>query len=305
MKKPSLLILAAGIGSRYGSMKQTEQFGPSGETITDYSMYDALMSGFGKVVFVISPAMEEEFAASYVKKFPSGIQIDYVLQGIETIPGGFQISPERKKPWGTAHAVLMAAPKIHEPFAVINADDFYGRNSYKIIADYLKNIQDSEVYEYCMVGFGIRKTLSKYGTVSRGVCKVDEKGYLAEIIERTKIIETPGGIVYLEDDEEVPVREDALVSMNLFGFTPSVFEWLEKYFEEFLSANAMNPKSEFFIPIIVDRMIKDGLARMKVLATDEQWFGVTYKDDRPHVLEMINTLVSGGVYPTDLWNNYE
>jgi len=303
--KPSLLILAAGIGSRYGSMKQTEQFGPSGETITDYSIFDAIRAGFGKVVFVISPAMEEEFVTSYVKKFPAGIQIDYVLQGIHTIPEGFQISADRMKPWGTAHAVLMAAPKINEAFAVINADDFYGRNSFGIIADYLKGIRDSNVYEYCMVGFNIRKTLSKYGSVSRGVCKVDEKEYLSEIVERVKIIDTPGGIVYIENEEEVPVREDSLVSMNLFGFTPSVFQWLEKYFAEFLKENAMNPKSEFFIPIIVDRMIKEGLARMKVLPTDEKWFGVTYKEDRPHVLEMINFLVSGGVYPSDLWKNHE
>jgi UTP-glucose-1-phosphate uridylyltransferase len=303
--KPTLLILAAGIGSRYGSMKQTEQFGPSGETITDYSIYDALKAGFGKVVFVISPEMEEEFCTSYVKKFPPGIDIDYVLQSIHTIPEGFHITPERKKPWGTAHAVLMAAPKINEPFAVINADDFYGKNSCHIIADYLTSVRDTNMYEYSMVGFSIRKTLSKYGTVSRGVCEVDENGYLTEIIERVKVKDTPGGIVYIEDDHEVPIKEDTLVSMNLFGFTPSVFPWLEKYFAEFLTANAMNPKAEFFIPIIVDRMIKDGLARMKVLPTDEQWFGVTYKEDRPHVLEMIYQLVKKGSYPPDLWRNYE
>jgi len=303
--KPTLLILAAGIGSRYGSMKQTEQFGPSGETITDYSIFDALRAGFGKVVFVISPAMEEEFVNSYIKKFPAGIKIDYVLQSINTIPQGFSISPERKKPWGTAHAVLMAAPKINEPFAVINADDFYGRNSFKIISDYLKSVEDSSLYEYCMAGFNIRNTLSKYGSVSRGVCKVDENGYLAEIIERVKIIDTPGGIVYIEEDNEVLIREGTLVSMNLFGFTPSVFPWLDKYFTGFLTANAMNPKAEFFIPIIVDRMIKDKLARMKVLPTDEQWVGVTYKEDRPHVLEMINNLIYKGLYPVDLWKSYD
>lgn len=303
--KPTLLILAAGIGSRYGSLKQTEQFGPSGETITDYSIYDAVKSGFGKVIFVISPAMEDEFVNSYIKKFPDSIEIDYVLQGINTIPAGFEISPERRKPWGTAHAILMAAPKINEPFAAINADDFYGRGSYKVISDYLQSVKEEGIFEYCMAGYRIRKTLSMFGTVSRGVCEVDEKGFLTGIVERIKIIDTPGGIVYIEGDAEVPLKENAIVSMNFFGFTPSVFAWLEKYFDEFLRQNALKPKAEFFIPSIVDRMIKDGLARMKVLETNEQWFGVTYKEDRPDALKMINSLIADKVYPPDLWGSYE
>ena len=282
-------------------MKQTEQFGPSGETITDYSIYDAIKSGFGKVVFVISPAMEDEFKTSYVKKFPSSIEIDYVIQSVTTIPQGYQISPERKKPWGTAHAVLMAAPKISEPFAVINADDFYGRGSYTLIAEYLMRTKESGIFEYCMAGYRIRRTLSKYGTVSRGICQVDENGFLTEITERTKIIDTPGGIAYLDEDAEIILPENALVSMNLFGFTPSVFSLLDKYFREFLEKNGIDPKAEFFIPLIVDRAIKDGAARLKVLNTDEQWFGVTYKEDRPHVLENINALVDNGVYPKNIW----
>ena len=303
--KPTLLILAAGIGSRYGSLKQTEQFGPSGETITDYSIYDAVKSGFGKVVFVISPAMEDEFVNSYIKKFPGSINIDYVLQGINTIPSGIEISPERKKPWGTAHAILMAAPKISEPFAAINADDFYGRGSYQLISDYLRSVKETGVFEYCMAGYRIRKTLSAFGTVSRGVCEADKNGFLTEIVERVKIIDTPEGIVYIDGDKEIPLKDNAIVSMNFFGFTPSVFAWLEKYFNEFLQQNAMNPKAEFFIPTIADRMIKGGLARMKVLETSEQWFGVTYKEDRPDVLKMINSLIDNKIYPTDLWGSYE
>ncbi len=302
--KPTLLILAAGIGSRYGSMKQTEQFGPSGETITDYSIYDAMKSGFGKVVFVISPAMEEEFNTFYINKFPASVEIDYVLQSIDTIPEGFRISPERKKPWGTAHAVLMAAPKINQPFAVINADDFYGRDSYRLISNYLGRINEKGIFEYCMTGYRIRNTLSRYGTVSRGVCKVDNNGFLAEIVERVKITEKSERIVYIEDETETPLEENTLVSMNLFGLTPSVFNWIEKYFNDFLSINAMNPKAEFFIPLTVDMMIKDGLARMKVLETDEQWFGVTYKEDRPHVMSMLKTLINKGLYPEDLWGSY-
>ena len=304
MLQPTLLILAAGIGSRYGSMMQTEQFGPSGETITDYSIYDALKSGFGKIVFVISPAMEDEFKTSYIKKFPPQIDVDYVLQSIHTIPSGVEISRERKKPWGTAHAVLMAAPKISEPFGVINADDFYSRGAYKIVADYLSNIKESGLGEYCMAGYRIKRTLSKHGTVSRGVCEADENGFLTSINERTKIIETPSGIVYLDEDSELIIPESSLVSMNFFGFTPSVFPMIEEHFNKFLSENSMEPKSEFFIPLAVDRMIRNGKARMKVLETDEQWFGVTYKEDRPYVLDMINALVEKDVYPDNIWGSY-
>lgn len=302
--KPSLLILAAGMGSRYGSLKQMEFFGPSGETITDYSIFDALKSGFEKVIFIISPAMEEEFVKSYIKKFPSGIKIDYVLQGVHSIPEGYKISKDRKKPWGTAHAVLMARDKIHEPFAVINADDFYGRDSYKVLADYFSAIREDKIFEYAMVGFPIRKTLSQFGSVSRGVCELDNDGFLKGITERIKIIEKDGKIVYFDDNDEILLDENAVVSMNLFGFTPSVFPWLEKYFNEFLKKNESDIKAEFFIPLIVDRMLKDGLARMKVLNTNEQWFGITYKEDKPHVQNMINSLIDKGLYPSDLWSNY-
>jgi dTDP-glucose pyrophosphorylase len=300
--KPTLLILAAGMGSRYGSMKQTEQFGPSGETITDYSIYDSQKAGFGRVVFVISPAMEEEFNSSYIKKFPSNIEIDYVIQSIDKVPSGTKISPERKKPWGTAHAVLMAAEKIDTPFAVINADDFYGRESYKIVADYLISTVEKNILELCMAGYPILNTLSKFGTVSRGVCETDSYAYLKAITERTKIKETAKGIVNLEENgDELLLPSNALVSMNLFGFTPGIFRYLREQFNEFIAKNSLDPKSELYIPLIVDRLIREGKARTRVLKTDATWFGVTYKEDRPYVLEMINSLVAKGVYPDKLW----
>ncbi len=300
--KPTLLILAAGMGSRYGSMKQTEQFGPSGETITDYSIFDSQRAGFGKVVFVISPAMEDEFKTSYIQKFPSNIEIDYVIQSIDKVPAGIQISPERKKPWGTAHAVLMAADKIDTPFAVINADDFYGRESYQIVAEYLKSTIEENMLELCIAGYPIRNTLSKFGTVSRGVCETDSHGYLMAITERTKIKETAKGIVNIEEnDEELLLSSNCLVSMNLFGFTPGIFGFIQDQFKEFISAKSMDPKAELYIPLIVDQLIRKNQARTRVLKTDATWFGVTYKEDRPHVLEMINTLVKNGEYPSNLW----
>ena len=300
--KPTLLILAAGMGSRYGSMKQIEGFGPSGETITDYSIYDAIRAGFGKIIFVISPKMEEEFVSSYVKKFPASLEVDYVVQGVQTIPEGIEISADRVKPWGTAHAVLMAKSKINEPFAVINADDFYGRTAYSIIADYLINTNEKELSEFCLAGYPINNTLSKYGTVSRGVCQMDENSFLSDIQERTSIERKGEEIIYIDENgNSHPISEDSMVSMNLFGFTPSFFEKMEEHFVEFLKQNVNNLKAEIYLPVVVQRMIDENTARTKVLRTDEQWFGVTYKEDRPHVLQMITELVSQGVYPNNLW----
>ncbi|MCF8378098.1 MAG: nucleotidyltransferase [Bacteroidales bacterium] len=302
--KPSLLILAAGMGSRYGSMKQIEGFGPSGETITDYSIFDAIRAGFGKIVFVISPKMEEEFVSSYIKKFPSDLVIDYVIQGVNTIPGGIEISKDRVKPWGTAHAVLMAKKKIKEPFAVINADDFYGRSAYKIIADHLKNSAEKNNNEFCLAGYPVSNTLSDYGSVSRGVCQLDQNDYLSTIVERTKIERINNEIVFTEADGKVfPISSDAMVSMNLFGFTPVFFEKMEEYFTDFLKENAFNLKSEIYLPMVVQKMKDEHVVQTKVLRTDEQWFGVTYKEDRPHVLKMINKLVADGEYPNNLWNS--
>ena len=299
--KPTLVILAAGMGSRYGSMKQTESFGPSGETITDYSIYDAARAGFGKILFVISPKMEEEFVTDYVKKFPSNLEIDYVLQSVHTIPGGFQVHPERVKPWGTAHAVLMAKDKIPASFAVINADDFYGRTAYTTMCDFLVATENNNPPEFGLAGYPVLNTLSEHGAVSRGVCKLDKDGYLTEIYERTKILKSGGRIVFTDEGFEQEIPEDSMVSMNLFGFSKVFFEKMGAYFKEFLQENSMNPKAEIYLPLVVQRMIDEGVARTKVLRTDEQWFGVTYKEDRPHVLKMLNKLITEGAYPDNLW----
>jgi UTP-glucose-1-phosphate uridylyltransferase len=300
--KPTLLILAAGMGSRYGSLKQIEGFGPTGETITDYSIYDAVKAGFGKVVFVISAAMEEEFVSSYIKKFPGSIVIDYVVQTLEKIPSGVSLNPERIKPLGTAHAVLVASEKISEPFAVINADDFYGPASYKLMADYLNTVDEKEFSEYCLAGYKVENTLSKYGSVSRGVCNVNADGFLSDIHERTKIERINNSIVYInEDGLNIEIPQGTLVSMNLFGFLPSFFNHLKAEFESFIARFSDDLKAEIYLPFVVDNLIKAGKARVKVIETPESWFGVTYKEDRPHVQEMINKLIQTKRYPARLF----
>ncbi len=300
--KPSLLVLAAGLGSRYGSMKQMEGFGPSGETIMDYCIYDAVRAGFGKIIFVISPAMETDFRDSYLRSLPVELETDYVIQSIYTIPDGFSVTPERKKPWGTGHAVLMAAPKIQEPFAVINADDFYGRSSFEMIAEFLNNTSGTGILEFCLAGYLIGNTLSDYGTVSRGVCGTNEAGFLTDINERTKVYRKNGNIVFTDEngDEQV-VPESTLVSMNLLGFTPGIFVHLDRYFKDFLSEKSQDAKAEFFIPFAVNRMMKEGIARTRVLKTPEKWFGITYQEDKPHVKKMISRMTGEGIYPVKLW----
>jgi len=299
----TLLILAAGMGSRYGGMKQVDPFGPSGETITDYSIYDAYRAGFNRFVFVISPKMEDDFKSNYIKKFPSHIKVDYVIQAVDNIPAGLVLPEERVKPWGTAHAVLMAKDAIHEPFAVINADDYYGRESYQIMHDFLVSTNKDTPGQYCMVGFQLQNTVSEHGSVARGVCQVDDEGFLVGMVERTKIFLKDGDIVY-EDDKGSLHRLDPMdtVSMNLFGFTPDFFTYSDDIFGEFIRENINNPRAEFFIPLAVDRLISSGLARMSVLQTPDSWFGVTYQDDKPKVLKAIRDLVDGGVYPESLWD---
>jgi UTP-glucose-1-phosphate uridylyltransferase len=297
--KPTLLVLAAGMGSRYGGQKQTDAFGPSGETITDYSIYDGLKAGFGKIVFVIAPRMEEEFKNEYIKKFPSDLQEEYVIQDVKNVPEGFTVPDERVKPWGTAHAVMMAKDVIREPFAVINADDFYGRESYRIIHDFLVQAQPGE---YSVIGFTLSKTVSEHGSVARGVCETDENDFLTEIVERTKIFSIAGKIWYEDEDgSKHDLSPDVKVSMNLFGFTPDIFAHLDQQFRAYIEKNINNAKAEFFIPYVADNLIRNNEASFKVLGTPESWFGVTYQDDRPHVLKMINRLVDEGVYPTPLW----
>lgn len=302
--KTTLLILAAGMGSRYGGMKQVDPFGPSGETITDYSIYDALKAGFDRFVFVISPAMEEDFRNHYVKKFPSGLDVDYVIQSVDNIPEGFTLPEDRVKPWGTAHAVLMAKDVINEPFAVINADDYYGRNSYKIMYDFLVRTTEEVPGQYCMVGFELQKTVSEHGSVARGICQVNNHGFLQGMVERTKVFLKDGEIVFEDEDGSVQ-RLDPMdtVSMNLFGFTPDFFRHIEDIFAVFIGENLHNPRAELFIPLVVDALINSGEARMSVLQTPDSWFGVTYQEDKPRVLKAIRDLVDSGVYPESLWSS--
>jgi hypothetical protein len=298
----TLLILAAGMGSRYGGMKQVDAFGPSGETITDYSIYDALHAGFERFVFVISPQMEEDFKENYIRKFPSSLNVDYVIQSLDNLPVGFTVPEDRVKPWGTAHAVLMAKDAIKEPFAVINADDYYGRKSYKIMNHFLAQTSECAPGYYCMVGFELQKTISEHGSVARGVCQVNEKGYLTGMVERTKIFIKDGGIVYEEEDGSLhPLDRMATVSMNLFGFTPDFFDFIEEDFKGFLKKNMKNPKAEIYIPYVVNNQIAQGRSKMSVLQTPESWFGVTYQEDKPKVLKAIRQLVDEGVYPESLW----
>lgn len=283
-------------------MKQVDPFGPSGETITDYSIFDAIKAGFDRFVFVISPGMEEEFRSSYVQKFPGHLKVDYVIQSIGNIPEGFELPLERVKPWGTAHAVLMARDAIKEPFAVINADDYYGRESYRIMHDFLVKSREEEPGNYCMVGFELQKTVSEHGSVARGICQVDDRGFLNGMVERTKVFLQDGGIVFEDDDHTIhPLGGKDTVSMNLFGFTPDFFHHIEDIFRDFIKDNIDNPRAELYIPLVVDKLIKGGKARMSVLQTPESWFGVTYQEDKPKVLSAIRSLVDSGLYPEALW----
>jgi UTP-glucose-1-phosphate uridylyltransferase len=300
--KPTLLILAAGIGSRYGSLKQLDALGPSGETIIDYSIFDAIRAGFGKVIFVIRENIEKEFNGAFVDKLESRIPVDYVLQEIDRIPSGFVISDERKKPWGTGHAILMAADKIKEPFAVINADDFYGRSAFHVLSEYYSHWVSEKKNDWCMVGYSIENTLSEHGFVSRGVCKTDTSSLLVDIVERTRIEKTPEGIAYKDENEKaVIIPENTLVSMNFWGFTPSIFQYLDLGFREFLTKNAADPKAEFYIPSVVNELIKKKEASVKVLECSSKWFGVTYRDDREQVVNQLKELVDQGIYPGNLW----
>ncbi len=301
MVKPTLLVLAAGMGSRYGSLKQMDGVGPNGEAIIDYSIYDAIRAGFGKVVFVIRHSFAKEFAEMFNReRFGGRIEVEYVYQELDCLPEDFSVPEGRQKPWGTNHAVLMGKDVINEPFAVINADDFYGREGFEVIGRYLASLEGSR-NEYCMVGYEVSKTLSENGTVSRGVCEVDSEGCLAGMVERTKIERVDGTIVFHEGGEDTPLAENTPVSMNLFGFTPDYFEYSDSYFRQFLMENGADIKAEFYIPLMVNKLIGDSTARMRVLNTASQWFGVTYKEDRPQLVSKIEALIADGVYPRNLW----
>jgi NDP-sugar pyrophosphorylase family protein len=298
--KPTLLILAAGMASRYGSMKQIQSFGPGGETIMDYSIYDAIRAGFGKVVFIIREDFAEDFKEIFEPKLKGKIATDYVYQDLRSYINSFQVPADRAKPWGTAHAVLCAKEAVREPFAVINADDFYGRDAFEKAHDFLINEVRPDLH--AIIGYDLAKTLSENGTVSRGVCEVDEHGYLKSIAERTKVYRDEGKIVYEENDKKVELPSEARASMNFWCFHPDVFGLIENLFHDFLAKNVSNPKAEFFIPIIGDHMVRTGAGKIKVIPTGAQWFGVTYKEDAPGVKGSLEHLVHQGEYPPKLWS---
>lgn len=299
--KPTLLVLAAGIGSRYGGLKQIDPVGPSGEIIIDYSIYDAIRSGFNKVVFVICRNIEQAFKETVGRRFENKIHVEYAFQELDMLPNGRQPSKERRKPWGTGHAIMAAEPFIKEPFAVINADDFYGRSGYELLAGYLSFAKNGNIAEYCMVGFILRKTLSEFGIVSRGVCSCDAQVYLENVVERTKIEKNGTAARYLDENGKAhSLTGDEIVSMNMWGFTTSIFSHLNHQFVEFLETNANDVKAEFFIPTVVNRMIKEKSARVKMLESADPWFGITYREDKPLVVENIRNLVQQGCYPEKL-----
>ena len=298
--KPTLLVLAAGMGTRYGGNKQLDEVGPSGETIIDYSIYDAIRAGFGKIVFVIRRDIEEQVKERFVRKLKGKIEVDYVFQEITNIPGGIKVSPERQKPWGTSHAILVAAKKINEPFGVINADDYYGVESFRILHDFLVNDKDPDCY--CIVGYKMKNTLSDHGHVNRGVCRAGSDGLLKNIVETRQIeklatgAQAPG-----PDGKMINFNGDEIVSMNLWGFKPSCFSYLGQEFQNFITANGMDIKSELDIPTSVDKFVKNGQITIKILMSNERWFGVTYREDKPFVVESINSMISRGVYPDSIY----
>lgn len=298
--KPTLLVLAAGMGSRYGGNKQLDEVGPSGETIIDYSIYDAIRAGFGKIVFVIRRDIEEQVRERFVKKLKGKIEVDYVFQEITNVPEGATYTPERVKPWGTSHAVLVADKAISEPFGVINADDYYGYESYLTLKDFLVN--DKDPNSYCIVGYKLGNTLSDHGTVNRGVCNVDSNGLLKNIVEVLKIEKTADGAKAANPDGgEMKFNGSEIVSMNLFGFKPSFFNILHEDFRSFIAANGSDPKSELLIPATLDRYIKKNQVTIKVLMSNERWFGVTYREDKPFVVDSIREMVRKGIYPESIY----
>ena len=297
--KPTLLILAAGMASRYGSMKQTEGFGPAGETIMDYSIYDAIRAGFGKVVFIIRKDFAENFKEAFGQKFKGKIEVDYVYQEMDSFVDKDFLPAERTKPWGTGHALLCAKDAVHEPFAVINADDFYGKDAFEKAADFLTNKCNETTA--AIIGYKLANTLSEHGTVSRGVCDVDDAGNLTAINERIKIYKKDNTIVYEENELDTVVPDEQNVSMNFWCFHPSVFNITATMFKDFPAKNMDNLKAEFFIPYIAEYFLENG--KINVIPTSAQWFGVTYKEDAEAVRESLHALINNGEYPSSLWEN--
>jgi NDP-sugar pyrophosphorylase family protein len=299
VNKPALLILAAGLGSRYGSLKQIEPVGPHGEAIIDYSVYDAIKAGFGRVVFVIKKEIEADFRESLLPRFESRIETGYVFQELDMLPPGYSLPEGRVKPWGTAHAIMAAENSVSSPFAAINADDFYGYEAFAEMYRFLTT-EVSET-DYSMVGYKLRNTLSEHGTVSRGVCDIDDNNFLRSVSELTRIRKENSHIVYHEDDSTRFLPEDSIVSMNMWGFSPAVFIHIRKRFSAFLDGNLNDPRAEYFIPMLVDQLIRAGEARVKVLECEASWFGITYREDRESVRKNIMDKIEKGEYPSELW----
>ena len=300
MSKPTLVILAAGMGSRYGGLKQIDSFTPEGDTIIDFSLYDALQAGFGKFVFIIRKSFEKEFKEIFNKKLEGKAEIDYVYQELENVPEKY-INPERTKPWGTGHALLMTKDVVKENFAIINADDFYGQEAFNVMAKSLTE-KDKNSYDFNTMAYLLKNTVSDHGYVSRGECQVNEKGYLVEVTERTHIEKIDGKLIRTDDtDKFISMDENTIVSMNFWGFTPKCFEFGDKLFKNFLETNKENLKAEFYIPCIVSDILKSGKASVEVLKSDAKWFGVTYKEDKPIVQKAIEQLKNENIYPKYLW----
>ena len=302
--KPTLLLLAAGMGSRYGGLKQLDGLGPNGETIMDYSIYDAIKAGFGKIVFVIRKDFEQDFRDKVLCKYEGHVPVELCFQSLDALPEGFTCPEGRVKPWGTNHAVLMAKDVIREPFCVINCDDFYNRDAFMVIGKFLADLPEGCTNRYAMVGFRVGNTLSENGTVARGICSKDADENLTTVVERTEIMRVDGKVSYKDEQGVwVAVGDNTPVSMNMWGFTPDYFVHSEEYFKGFLAdpANMANPKAEFFIPLMVNKLINEGTATVKVLDTTSKWFGVTYAADRQSVVDKIQSLVDEGVYPNKLW----
>jgi len=299
--KPTLLILAAGLGSRYGSLKQIDKVGPSGERIIDYSVFDAVRAGFGKVVYVIKESFEEEFKEVIIDSLPKDIETDYVFQELDSVQANYKTNPDREKPWGTGHAVLSAASVIKGSFAVINADDFYGAESFKLACKFLTSYSNMQ-NEHALIGYNLANTMSDYGSVSRGVCEVDEFNYMTSIVERTEIKKNEERILFKDESnnwEELNGSE--IVSMNMFAFKNCIFSTFQKSFDDFLQNHGTELKREFYIPSVVDELIKSKEGNVKIVETEEQWFGLTYKEDKAIVTERILQLVKEGKYPSKLW----
>ena len=297
--KPTLLILAAGLGSRYGSLKQIEPVGPGGEAIIDYSVYDAIRAGFGKIIFVIKEEIESDFKDILLKRFENRVETGYVFQELQMLPEGYTLPPDRKKPWGTAHAIMVSEKAIKTPFAAINADDYYGYEAFREMHNFLS--ASGNETDYCMIGYKLANTLSEHGTVSRGVCNIDENDFLISVSELTKIQRENSRIVYYENDQSLPLPEDSTVSMNMWGFTEKVFRQIRKRFSSFLDKNINDPGAEYFIPTLVDQLIKEKEARVRVLRCNASWFGITYREDKDAAKKNILERIQNGEYPEKLW----